>query len=79
MNPATNEVFVSGAEGFLTIIDGATHRSGVIRIAHGGPPLGVAGSYSLVVDPVLNRVYVSNFLTGGLSVVDGAAHQVPGH
>jgi DNA-binding beta-propeller fold protein YncE len=76
VNPVTNEVFVTAGEGFLTIIDGATHRSGVIRIAHGGPGADYAGSAELGVDSILNRVYVSNFLTGGLSVLDRATDQV---
>jgi len=76
VNPATDEIFVVSEVGYLTIIDGASHRSDVIRIAHGGPELDYAGSAAVAIDTARNRIYVSNFVTGSLSVFDRTTDQI---
>jgi len=78
VNPVTNRIYVGNEnEGTLSVINGATNTeididgnpaNGMTRIALGSVPTAVA------VNPATNRVFVSNFGSGTVSVVDGATN-----
>jgi DNA-binding beta-propeller fold protein YncE len=70
VDEATHEVYVISSVGVLSIIDASTHRVEFIRVADGVWPYGSPGSYSLAVDSVRHRAYVSNLLKGTVTVFD---------
>ncbi|MBI1876286.1 MAG: YncE family protein, partial [Acidobacteria bacterium] len=64
VNAATDRIYVSIGGRFVSVIDGATQAL-VATV-----PVECAGG--LAVNPVSNRVYISNYCSNAVSVVDGA-------
>jgi len=80
VNPTTNRIYVANGDSWnVSVIDGATDTeidtdgnpaNGITRIPVGDRPL------LLAVNPTTNRIYVANWLSDDLSVIDGATNTV---
>lgn len=68
-NETNNRVYVTSLQGSVTVVDGATN-SIITTIAGGRVPFGVA------VNPVTDRIYVSNLADSDLSVIRGSTNAI---
>ena len=60
-----------GAQGTrVTVIDGATNQTALVNDPNANGP------YFPAVNPVTNKIYVSNNLSNNITVIDGSTNQV---
>jgi DNA-binding beta-propeller fold protein YncE len=78
VNGATNKIYVAnvgfggpfgnGDRGSVTVIDGATNLTTTVIDPNANGPIAVA------VNPVTNKMFVTNFWSGNVAVIDGATN-----
>src|SRR5438876_54073 len=69
INPVTNKIYVANnSSNDITVIDGATNSTTLVRDANAKQPRSVA------INPVTNKVYVTNSASNNVTVVDGATN-----
>jgi YVTN family beta-propeller protein len=66
VNPVTNKIYVANLTDDVTVIDGATNGTTIVRV--GAVPEAIA------VNPVTNKIYVTNRLDDNVTVIDGATN-----
>ena len=75
MNSLTNRIYVTdnATPGHVVVVDGSTNNR-VDSFPTNGNILGATGNNpgAVAVNPVTNRVYVANFGSNNVAVVDGA-------
>jgi hypothetical protein len=67
IDPRTNRIYVPGAQGAMTVIDGATHAATTVGIP--------GGAWAIAVNPNTHRLYVTT--PSGVAVIDGAGASTP--
>lgn len=83
VNSATNTVYIAAGNGSVAAIDGNDPNFQTATVVSGTPATGCA-NYSgctaspdgIAVDEATNQVYVANFHTGNISVIDGNSNAV---
>ena len=73
VNTTTNKAYLSGYGGKVWVVDGTTNALGTtITVGGNGTALGIAAN------PNTNKIYVGQFLTSAVAVIDGSTDTVTG-
>src|SRR5207249_830443 len=70
LNPLMNKIYVATSDNTVTVVDGITNATSVVRTGK----LGTAGPHSIAVDIVDNRIFVANQQDATVSVIDGTTN-----
>ena len=76
VNALTNKIYVAGGQsnGDVTVIDGATRQTAHVAIPLG--QFGFAGLGSVAINEVTNTIYVTDFMSTNLIVIDGVTNEL---
>jgi DNA-binding beta-propeller fold protein YncE len=76
INTATNKIYVAGGQsnGDVTVIDGATGETAHVAIPYG--QWGFAALGSVAINEVTNKIYLTDFMSTNLIVIDGNTNEV---
>jgi YVTN family beta-propeller protein len=76
INTATNKIYVAGGQsnGDVTVIDGATGETAHVAIPYG--QRGFAALGSVAINEVTNKIYLTDFMSTNLIVIDGNTNEV---